>query len=81
MDLLIQFAQVGLGIACVIKEFVQKELDAGLLVEAPLDLTFPSREIGFVCKKDEHNENIISQLSARMYVTICGRFCPVESFV
>ena len=25
MDLLIQFAQVGLGIACVIKEFVQND--------------------------------------------------------
>ena len=47
MDLLIQFAQVGLGIACVIKEFVQKELDEGALVEVPLGLIFPSREIGF----------------------------------
>ena len=51
MDLLIQFAQVGLGIACVIKEFVQKELDDGTLVEAPLGLSFSPREIGFVCKK------------------------------
>ena len=50
MDLLIQFAQVGLGIACVIKEFVQKELDEGALVEVPLGLIFPSREIGFVCR-------------------------------
>ena len=74
MDLLIQFAQVGLGIACVIKEFVQKELDAGLLVETPLDLTFPSREIGFVCKKDEHSENIISQLSARCTSQFVGDF-------
>ena len=32
MDLLIEFAKIGLGIACVIKELVQKELDSGMLV-------------------------------------------------
>ena len=33
----------------LIKEFVQNDLDKEILVEAPLGLTFPSREIGFVC--------------------------------
>lgn len=53
MDLLIQFAQIGLGIACVIKEFVQKELDSGELVEVPMGFSFSIREIGFVCRKNE----------------------------
>lgn len=54
MDLLIDFAKIGLGIACVIREFVQKELDEGSLVEVPMGFDFPSREIGFVCRrKDE----------------------------
>lgn len=62
MDLLIQFAQVGLGIACVIREFVQKELDEGLLVEAPPGLDFPAREIGFVCKKGTQGEEWMKKL-------------------
>lgn len=62
MDLLIQFAQVGLGIACVIREFVQKELDEGLLVEAPPGLDFPAREIGFVCKKGTQGEEWMEKL-------------------
>ena len=65
MDLLIQFAQVGLGIACVIKEFVQKDIDAGTLVEAPLGLDFPSREIGFVCKKGSKHQDLLDQLAFR----------------
>ena len=33
MELLIEFAKTGIGIGCVIKEFVKKELGNGLLVE------------------------------------------------
>jgi len=46
MDLLIDFAKIGLGIACVIREFIQTELDKGLLVEVPLSSPIPQREIG-----------------------------------
>ena len=63
MDLLIQFAQVGLGIACVIKELVQKELEDGTLLEAPLDLKFPAREIGFVSKKGTYGQTFLTPLS------------------
>lgn len=47
MDLLIEFAKIGLGIACVIKELVQKELDSGMLLEIPLDIPIHRRTIGF----------------------------------
>ena len=47
MDLLIEFAKIGLGIGCVIRELVQKELDSGLLVELPLKPPIPRRTIGF----------------------------------
>lgn len=53
MDLLIRFAKIGLGIACVIRQFVQKELDNGSLVEVPMGFDFPDREIGFVCRPRE----------------------------
>lgn len=46
MDLLIEFAKIGLGIACVIRQFVQKELDDGSLLEIPLDFPIHNREIG-----------------------------------
>ena len=42
-----RFAKIGLGIACVIKELVQKELDSGMLVEIPLDIPIHRRTIGF----------------------------------
>ena len=47
MDLLIEFAKIGLGIGCVIKELVQKELDNGTLVELPLESPIHRRTIGF----------------------------------
>lgn len=47
MDLLIEFAKIGLGVACVIKELVQKELDMGRLVEIPLEIPIHKRTIGF----------------------------------
>ena len=51
MDLLIEFARIGMGIACVIREFVRKELDDGLLTEVPLGFRFHPREIGFACRR------------------------------
>lgn len=47
MDLLIDFARIGLGIACVIGEFVQDELKKGSLVECSIKEPIPSRRIGF----------------------------------
>ena len=47
MDLLIEFAKIGLGVACVIRELVQKELDTGVLVEIPLQNSISRRTIGF----------------------------------
>lgn len=47
MDLLIEFAKIGLGVACVIKEFVDEDLKNGSLVELPLSVPVPKREVGF----------------------------------
>lgn len=52
MDLLIQFATIGLGIAGVVRQFVEKELREETLVEIPVGFHFPEREIGFVCRKN-----------------------------
>ena len=52
MDLLIEFAKTGLGVACVIDDFVKDELAAGTLIRLPLATPINKREIGFACIKD-----------------------------
>ncbi len=51
MDLLIDFARIGLGIACVIGEFVQEELKEGSLVECSIREPLPPRRMGFAYPK------------------------------
>ncbi|MBR4027719.1 MAG: LysR family transcriptional regulator, partial [Lachnospiraceae bacterium] len=52
MGLLIDFAKIGVGVACVIKSFVSKELAKGKLVEIPLPIPIPERKVGFVYKEN-----------------------------
>ncbi|MGB4659483.1 MAG: LysR family transcriptional regulator [Mobilitalea sp.] len=52
MDLLIEFAKTSLGVACVIKAFVQPELDAGTLIQLPLKTPVNKREVGFSYSKN-----------------------------
>lgn len=47
MDLLIEFARIGLGIGSVIREFVKDDLEAGRLVQLKLDTPIHNRTIGF----------------------------------
>ena len=51
MDLLIEFAKIGVGAACVIRNFVEKELTNGTLIEIPLPYPIPQREVGFAYKE------------------------------
>lgn len=50
MDLLIDFARIGVGVACVIKNFVREDLVNGTLVEIPLGFPIHKREVGFAYK-------------------------------
>jgi DNA-binding transcriptional LysR family regulator len=52
MDLLIEFAKTSLGVACVIKEFVRKELEDGSLTQLPLRTPINKREVGFSYSKN-----------------------------
>ena len=54
MDLLIEFATIGIGIACVIKNFVEQELKDGTLVEIPMPFAIPKRNIGLVYPKKQY---------------------------
>lgn len=48
MDLLIEFARIGLGLGSVIKEFVKEDLEGGQLVQVGLDTPIHKRTVGFV---------------------------------
>lgn len=47
MDLLIEFARIGLGIGCVIQEMIKEDLASGRLVKLPLEIPIHKRTIGF----------------------------------
>lgn len=47
MDLLIEFAKISLGVACVIKDFILEDLAQGNLIEVPLKVKVPKRQVGF----------------------------------
>ena len=54
MDLLIEFAKIGIGAACVIREFVEQELKESTLIEIPMAEPIESRSIGFAYS-NSHN--------------------------
>lgn len=47
MDLLIDFAAIGMGVASVVKEFALSQLDNGQVVELPLETPIDKRTVGF----------------------------------
>lgn len=60
MDLLIEFSKIGLGVGCVIKEFVADELADGTLIEIPLMAPINRREVGFaITKLSPQNESLM----------------------
>ena len=46
LDLLIEFTKRGLGVSCVVREYVQKELEQGELFEIPVIEKIPVRTLG-----------------------------------
>ena len=48
MDLLIDFAKIDMGISCVIRSFVEKELENGSLMQIDIAPPIPKRKIGFM---------------------------------
>ena len=53
LELMTELAKKGIGIACIPREFVRHELDAGALKEVVTDPALPVRGIGLVLPKDE----------------------------
>ena len=70
-DLLVDFARIGLGAGCVIKNFVQKELENGTFVEIPLSPPIPGRTIGFV-----YNSQSAPSRALDMFIRFYRHFYP-----
>ncbi len=66
MDLLIDFARIGLGIACVIGEFVRDELQKGSLMECSIREPIPPRRIGFAYPRSARPSAAMSAFLARL---------------
>ena len=73
MGLLIDFAKIGVGVACVIKNFVSRELNKGKLEEIPLEISIPKREVGFAYK-----ENIKHSKALESFIDFYKTYEPVE---
>ena len=61
MDLLIEFARTGLGIAGLIREFVLDDLEKGTLTQIPISSRMSSREIGFAWVKKTENHQAMER--------------------
>lgn len=68
MDLLIEFAKIGMGVACVISNFVRKELQEGSLIPFPLAEPIPKRKIGFAYKKQTN-----PTVAMEKFLTLAGK--------
>lgn len=73
MDLLIEFAKIGLGIAGVTKNFVEKELETGKLKEIPVPVPIPSREVCFA-----YDPRMALSRGTRLFIEYLHR-CKFES--
>ncbi len=69
MDLLIEFSKISLGVACVIRDFVKDELSSGALVEIPLDIPIPKRQVGFA-----YNQNLKHSKSLESFIAFFKNF-------
>ena len=72
MDLLIEFARIGVGVGCVIKNFVKKDLEDGTLVEIPLKDPIAKREVGFA-----YNTNTRASKSLVEFINFYKKFLQV----
>lgn len=63
MDMLIDFSKIGLGIGCVIKNFVQQELENHSLIELPLPSKLSKRNVGLA-----YNKTILQSGSVHKFI-------------
>ena len=60
MDLLIDFASIGMGVASVVREFATDYLKSGQILELPLETEIPKRTVGFVFADTKEKPTVLS---------------------
>lgn len=63
MDLLIDFAKIDMGISCVIRSFVEKDLENGSLMQIEIASPIPKRKIGFMYHANNCSKSLESFIS------------------
>ncbi len=64
MDLLIEFAKIDLGVACVIRNFVREELACGHLIQLKMPVSIPGRQVGFSYMKGSSTPETVRKFLA-----------------
>lgn len=67
MDLLIDFAAIGMGVASVVKEFSLDYLKSGQITELPLNPQIPKRTVGFVYSDSNNKSTALNK-----FLEYCG---------
>ncbi|MBQ7706925.1 MAG: LysR family transcriptional regulator [Lachnospiraceae bacterium] len=66
MDLLIDFAAIGMGVASVVREFATDYLESGQIIELPLEKEVEKRTVGFI-----YPEGKIKQTALEKFLEYC----------
>ena len=61
MDLLIDFAKIGMGVSSVVKEFASDALSDGSLTELPLRIPIPPRTVGFSVNQQKRRSSSLQK--------------------
>lgn len=67
MDLLIDFAAIGMGVASVVREFAEDYLESGQIVELPLEHEIEKRTVGFVYADTKDKPAVLNN-----FIEFCG---------
>ena len=61
MDLLIDFASIGMGVASVVKEFALDYLESGRIIELPLEKEIEKRTVGFIYSNNKNKSTVLNR--------------------
>lgn len=61
MDLLIDFASIGMGVASVVREFALDYLESGKIVELPLEKEIKKRTVGFIYSSNKNKSTVLNK--------------------
>ena len=61
MDLLIDFASIGMGVASVVREFAKEQLKSGQIIELELEKDIEKRTVGFIYSNTKNKSTVLEK--------------------